>query len=134
MSKPVKVVLNCSTVGALPSEQAEELAGQLEQSAMDILRQADPQQPGAVELAAAKASALVRAANETRNGAETAVEQIVPLDDDEIAQRAVDQADAEKQAAADATAADARTTLATKLAKGAATDAEVQQALAQLLS
>lgn len=129
MSVPTKLVVDCSASGAPDPAIAE----QFHQAALAILQNAGTN-PGDRELALERAAKLMQDANDVLTAAAVPTETIVPLTDDELAQRTVDQAAATAQAKADADAATATAALVAKLAKGSATVAEVQQALAQLLS
>lgn len=126
---PTKLVVDCSAAGAPDPSLAETF----HEAALAILQNAGTN-PGDRELALERAGKLMQDANDVLTASAVPTETIVPLTDDELAQRDVDQAAAAAQAADVSAAADARAALVAKLAKGSATGAEVQQALAQLLS
>jgi precorrin-3B methylase len=125
---PVKVVVDCSATGA-PDPA---LAAEFQKAALAVLQNVGTG-PGDMDRALERAGKIMQDANDILTAATAPTETIVPLTAEELKQRDADQAAAAEQAKADQAAADARATLTAKLAKGAATDAEVQQALAQLL-
>jgi precorrin-3B methylase len=125
---PVKLVVDCSATGAPDPALAEEF----QKAALSVLQNVGTG-PGDMDRALERASKIMQDANDILTAAAAPTETIVPLTQEELAQRDADQAAAAEQSKADQAAADARATLTAKLAKGAATDAEVQQALAQLL-
>lgn len=84
---PVKVVIDCSATGAPDPALADEL----HKAAVDILANAGSN-PGDMELALVRAGQLMQDANAVLSAAAVVSDTLVPLDQDELAQRDADQA------------------------------------------